>query len=129
MPRDTPTALRRNSRPSRLPPRPVSIEDLISRYGEGALLTVRPYMPDGTGEVLRWEAQIDGQYLSDADVALREAPNSGPVRMLLVFDEDEIEVARWTAGKHPAAVIRRLRELRYLAVIGTRRWRLSAKLT
>ena len=76
------------------------------------MLTVRPYMPEGAGEVLRWEAQIDGQYLSDADVALREAPDGGPVRMLLVFDEDEIEVARWTAGDHPAAVIRRLRELR-----------------
>ena len=90
----------------------MAIDDLISRYGESALLTVRPYMTDETGEVLRWEAQIDGQYPSDADVALREAPDSGAVRMLLVFDEDEIEVARWTAGEHPAAVIRRLRELR-----------------
>lgn len=91
------------------------LDELIERYGKGALLTVRPYVLD-SGETLRWTLEIDGQDLPDADVRIqddRERPDW--VVMLLVRGNEELEIDRWSTKADPygpAAVIRTLGELR-----------------
>lgn len=76
---------------------PVSLlDELIERYGKDAVVTVDPYMPDSSGEILRWVLQIDGMEVSDVDVRIGEHPKHRDVMvMLLVHGGEEVELTRW----------------------------------
>jgi hypothetical protein len=95
---------------------PVSmLDELIDRYGEGAILTVSPYVP-ASGETLRWIVEIDGSPVPDADVrTARHEGRRDAVVMLLVHGDEEVEIGHWSTTLYPdgpAAVIRRLGDLR-----------------
>ena len=52
---------------------PVALQDeLIERYGTGAVLSVSPYMADRSGEILRWVLLIDRDEVPTADVRVSE---------------------------------------------------------
>jgi hypothetical protein len=72
------------------------LDDLIERYGTGAVVAVRPYMPDNSGEILRWVLEIDGEEASEADVRVTE--RDGLSVMLLVGGGEEIELTSWREG-------------------------------
>ena len=87
------------------------LDDLIRRYGEGAIVAVRPYMND-TGETLRWFVEIDGLDVPDLDV--RDSRRGELMVMLLVRGGDEIEIGRWSPKTYPhgpAAFLRTLGDL------------------
>ena len=95
------------------------LDELAIRYGEGAIVTARPHMlEDGTS--YRWTLQIDGEDVPDALAQVhRDAEHRDVMIMLLVYGDEEVELARWSTKRHsphspygPAAVIRTLRELR-----------------
>jgi hypothetical protein len=95
-----------------------ALDGLIERYGFGAILTVYPYMPDISGEIFRWDAEIDGKTDPDVDVRLRE---DDPYRALvLVLGSEEFELYRWNpsnpraAVKEPGTIGWSLREVRAL---------------
>ena len=78
------------------------------RYGTGAVLTVGPYMPDSSGEILRWVLQMDGEEVDTADIRIDE--RDGRSVMLLTDGTDEIELARWREGARgsqgaPASIV------------------------
>ena len=79
------------------------LDKLIGRYGDAAILTVRPYTRPSTldtGEILRWVVEIDGKEPLDVDVRIdRSAP--GWVVMALVRGDEEIEIGRWSRRDHP----------------------------
>jgi hypothetical protein len=103
------------------------LDELIERYGEGAILTVGPYVL-ASGETLRWIVEIDGLDVPDIDVRIDEDVERPDIKlMILVHGDDQVELDRWhedasnpysiKAGapysRHgPAAVIRRLGDLR-----------------
>jgi hypothetical protein len=85
------------------------VDDLISRYGIDAILTVHPHMPGG--EILRWELMIDGEYVPTADIRITE--RGGHRVMLLTDAREEIELTRWREGAGgaqgaPASLVERL---------------------
>ena len=86
-------------------------QQLIARYGAGAVLTVSPYMPDSSGDILRWVLQIDGKEPTDMDVRIDHDPW---VVMFLVRGDEELEVGRWSREQHPegAQVVETLGGLR-----------------
>jgi hypothetical protein len=91
------------------------LDELITRYGEDAILTVRPYVVE-SGETLRWIVAIDGVDVHDNDVRIQDDPDrpDGSV-MSLVRGDEEIEIGRWSKKLYPhgpAAVIHRLGDLR-----------------
>ena len=91
----------------------VMLDELIDRYGEDAILTVRPYVLD-SGETLRWIVEIDGVDIYDNDVRIQDDPDrpDGSV-MFLVRGDEEIEIGRWSRKLYPhGAVIHRLGDLR-----------------
>jgi hypothetical protein len=87
------------------------IDDLIARYDESAVVTVRPYV-DGSGETLRWIVEVDGAEIHDLDVRVRSDPDRPEVMvMLLVHMGKELEIERWSTTKTPygpGAVVRTL---------------------
>lgn len=91
------------------------LDELIDRYTEGAILTVRPYVLE-SGETLRWTLEVDGEPVPDADILTREHPeHPGWIVMLLVRGDEELEIDRWSTERYlhgPAAVIRSLGQLR-----------------
>lgn len=91
------------------------LDELIDRYGEDAILTVRPYMLD-SGETLRWVVEIDGRDTPDTDVRIEEHPERPDVMvMILVRGDEEIEIQHWPRKRYPygpAAIVRRLGDLR-----------------
>jgi hypothetical protein len=81
-----------------------ALDGLIERYDLGAIVTVYPYMPDNSGEILRWDVEIDGKTDPDVDVRLRE---EGELRiLLLVTGGEEFELWRWDDRSNPRAAIR-----------------------
>ena len=92
-----------------------SLDELIDRYGEDAILTTRPYVLD-SGETLRWALEIDGSPVPDADVRIAShAERPGVMVMWLVHGDENIELMSWSTKRYPygpAAVIRRLGDLR-----------------
>jgi hypothetical protein len=94
------------------------LDELITRYGEEAILSVRPYVLD-SGETLRWIVEINGEDVPDAEVRITEDPE-GPegfefVLTFLVRGDEEIEIGRWSRKRHPhgpAAILRRLGDFR-----------------
>jgi hypothetical protein len=91
------------------------LDELIARYGEGAILTVSPYVLD-SGETLRWIVEIDGKDLPDTDVRVQEhAGRPDVVVMSLVHGDEEIEIQHWSRKRYPhgpSALVCRLRDLR-----------------
>ena len=93
-----------------------ALDRLIQRYGLGAILAVYPYMPDNSGEIFRWNVDIDGKTDPNVDVRLRE---DGEVRALvLVIHSEEFEIFRWNpsnpraAVKQPGSIVWSLRQVR-----------------
>jgi hypothetical protein len=79
-----------------------ALDGLIDRYGIGAILSVYPYMPDSSGDVFRWDVEIDGETDPNVDVRLLE---EGKYRALrLVVGGEEFELIRWDASNPRAAV-------------------------
>lgn len=79
---------------------PTVLDELIDRYGTHAVISVDPYMPDNSGEILRWVLQIDGKEVPDIDV--RTAPEGDDwMLMLLVRGDEEFELGRWRESTHP----------------------------
>ena len=72
------------------------LDELIERYGTGAVLSVDPYMPDSSGDILRWVLQIDGEEVPAADIRLIE--RDGRTVMLLTDGNEEIELTSWRDG-------------------------------
>ena len=72
------------------------LDDLIERYGTGAVLSVDRYMPDSSGEILRWVLQIDGEEVPEADIRVIERDGRGV--MLLTDGNEEIELRWWREG-------------------------------
>jgi hypothetical protein len=89
----------------------VLLQSLIERYGEDALLTVRPYVLDD-GEILRWTLEVDGKEVPDVDVRIRsDSQQPDWMVMLLVSESEEVEISRWARRQYrrgPAAVLRTL---------------------
>jgi hypothetical protein len=76
-------------------------------------------MPDNSGDVLRWNVDIDGKTDPNVDVRLRE---DGEIRALvLVIDSEEFEIFRWNpskpraAVKQPGMIVWSLRQVREVA--------------
>jgi hypothetical protein len=94
------------------------LNELIARYGEAGVLSVRPYVLE-SGETARWLVEIDGEDVPDADVRITEDPE-GPegfefVLMFLVRGDEEIEIGRWSRKRYPhgpSAILRTLGDLR-----------------
>jgi hypothetical protein len=63
-------------------PGPAERVDRPLRQGGG--LTVRPYMPDNSGDVLRWVLEIDGAELSDMDIRTGPHPERPDVMIMLL---------------------------------------------
>lgn len=79
-----------------------ALDQLIERYGPGAILAVHPYMPDNSGDVFPWLAEIDGQFVREVSVRLRK---DGEYRALvLVVATEEFELIRWNPSNPRAAI-------------------------
>jgi hypothetical protein len=79
-----------------------ALDQLIDRYGMAAILSIYPYIPDASGEVLRWVAEIDRKTDPHTDVRLRE---DDPYRVpVLVTGGEEFELYRWNPSNPQAAV-------------------------
>jgi hypothetical protein len=91
------------------------LDRLITRYGEDAILSVRPYVLD-SGEILRWVVEINGEDAPDMDVRITEDPEGFEfVLTFLVRGDEEIEIGRWSRKRHPygpPAILRTLGDLR-----------------
>lgn len=91
------------------------LDELIERYGEGAVVTARPYVLDKDDNV-RWVVQIDGSPIPDADVRVapdREHPQI--IIVALVREHEEVVLARWftTLLPHePAGIVETLGAIR-----------------
>ena len=87
------------------------LAQLIDRYGQDALITVRPHLLDSS-DYFRWDLEIDGSRAPDAAVHVRANPARPHVLVLvLVHGDEEIELGRWDASSPPAEVTRRLGDL------------------
>jgi hypothetical protein len=90
------------------------LDELIERYGEGAVVSARPWVNDA-GEADRWFIEIDGMEVSDIDLRIHpDSKRPGVMVMLLVYGGDEVEIDRWSTKKYkygPAAVVRTLGDL------------------
>jgi hypothetical protein len=82
------------------------LDELIERYGSGAVVTVSPYMPNNSGDILRWVLRIDGEEVSDVDVRTVVHSEREDVHvMLLVYGDEEFELARWHEdAEHPHSI-------------------------
>jgi hypothetical protein len=75
------------------------LDELIERHGEGAIITVRPYVLD-SGETLRWIVEINGVDVPDVDVAVRpDSERTDVMVMLLVYGGEEVELDHWSTTK------------------------------
>jgi hypothetical protein len=86
------------------------LTELIERYGTGAVVTVDPYTPDSSDDILRWVLLIDGEDVSDADIRVSERDGRGV--MLLTGGGEEVELARWREGAPDPLVVDTLGALR-----------------
>ena len=71
---------------------PVLLDKLIERYRAGAVLTVRAYMPDSEGQILRWVLLIDGEEVTDARIRIGARDGR---RVMLTDGSEEIELTSW----------------------------------
>jgi hypothetical protein len=82
------------------------LERLQARYDDGAIIVVAPYMPDSSGDILRWVVRIDGVDVPEIDVRIDQRPERPDVMVMrLVYEGEEVEVGHWrvdTDSPHPA---------------------------
>ena len=71
------------------------LDDLIERYGTDAVLSVDPYMPDSSGDILRWVVQIN---FKDLEADIRIVERDDRTVMLLTDGNEEIELWGWRGG-------------------------------
>ena len=71
------------------------LDDLIERYGTDAVISVDPYMPDSSGDILRWVVQIN---FEDLEADIRIVERDGRTVMLLTDGNEEIELTGWRGG-------------------------------
>jgi hypothetical protein len=76
------------------------LERLIDGYGTGAVISVDSYMPDDSGEILRWILTIAGEDVPDVDVRVVE--REGFIIFVLVSGVEELEVRRLSTKRYPA---------------------------
>jgi hypothetical protein len=77
------------------------LDDLIERYGQGALVQVFPYLGND-GEALRWLVTIDGVDPGNVDVSIRPAAEPPQkMRAVLVGKGGEAEIASWSTKTYP----------------------------
>ena len=67
------------------------LDQLIECYGTEAVISVDPYMPDTSGEILRWVMMIDWKEVPEADIRVSE--REGRSVMLLTDGHEQIELA------------------------------------
>ena len=72
------------------------LDQLIECYGTEAVISVDPYMPDTSGEILRWVMMIDWKEVPEADIRVSE--REGRSVMLLTDGHEQIELAGWRGG-------------------------------
>ena len=89
------------------------LDDLIDRFGAGAVVTAQPAMLE-SGQTYRWELKIDGEFVRGVFSKLRSHPAHPDQRVLLmVSNGEEIEIGHWSTKRpEPATFVRTLRELR-----------------
>jgi hypothetical protein len=75
------------------------LDDLISRYGTGAVVSVRPYMPDNSGAILRWVLDIDGEPVEDLDVRTYTDERFHVAE--LVRGSESLELGRASLAQYP----------------------------
>jgi hypothetical protein len=81
------------------------LDDLIERYGQGALLQVFPYVGND-GEALRWLVTIDGVDPGNVDVSIRPAVEPlQTMRAVLVGNGGEAEVGSWSTNTYPQGAL------------------------
>ena len=89
------------------------LDELIERYGAGAVVTAYPVMLD-SGVTYRWEIEIDGEHVSDVAVQAHGVRGrTYEMVVTMVHGDDVIELARWsTDSREPASIVRTLGDLR-----------------
>ena len=89
------------------------LDELIERYGAGAVVTAYPVTLD-SGVTYRWEVLIDGEQVSNVSVhahGIRGRPNE--VVLMMVHGNDEIEIAHFSIERpEPVSIVRTLGDLR-----------------
>jgi hypothetical protein len=76
------------------------IESLASQYGRGTVITVRPYIPAASGEILRWVVLLDGSSEHDLDAKVEVDPNKPEhMVMTLVRGTETLELLRWRTDR------------------------------
>jgi hypothetical protein len=78
------------------------LDELIERYGKGAVISVDRYVLDRDHMNTRWIVQIDGQDVPDVDVAIRG--HGDLLALVLVNVNDELELWRWNPTRPNAAI-------------------------
>lgn len=72
------------------------LDELIDRFGSGAVVTASPRMLD-SGENYRWELMIDGESAPEVHAHERRVRGRPEERVLLmVCRDDEVELTRWS---------------------------------
>lgn len=78
------------------------LDELIERYGKGAIFNVSPYWLDRGGINVRWILLIDGRDVPDFDVHHRPDPNNpGRWTITLVRGSEELELVSWQHEHSP----------------------------
>ena len=78
------------------------LAELIDKYGEGALLTVGPYVLDSLTDDFRWVVQIDGVDLPELDVYVRPDPDFAGGHVLSISRELAARSSRFSGGHRKA---------------------------
>ena len=88
------------------------LDELVERYGADAAVTARPVMLE-SGGTDRWELEIDGARMAGVSANVRRDPEDHHLTVLLmVLDDEEVEIARWTTKRsEPGSIVRTLGEL------------------
>ena len=89
------------------------LDELIERYGADAVVTARPVMLE-SGGTDGWELEIDGGRMAGVSAHVRRDPEDHHLTVLLmVLDDEEVEIARWTTKRsEPGNIVRTLGELK-----------------
>lgn len=75
------------------------LDDLIHRFGAGAVVTAQPAMLE-SGETYRWELKIDGVFVRGVFAKVRSDPAHPDLRVLLmVSNDEEVEIGRWSTER------------------------------
>ena len=89
------------------------LDDLIERFGEGALLTAGQYVLGEGRDDFRWIVRLDGEDMPDLDVRVSDDPDyPGISVMTLIRGSDNAELELFRGHELGVVVSRILRDLR-----------------